>query len=530
MHSNLRCHTIFKRIFSTLFILATALSATTYSALVFAQSPKAATQDSGRAVHTGLLEKSVVKVFSTLRGPDPFKPWGKASPQEVTGSGVVIEGQRILTNAHVVEYASQVQIQTGQDGDKLPATVVAISRSMDLALLQLDDKQFFTNHAAVVRSNKLPEITDAVYAYGYPTGGNSLSITKGIVSRIEFVDYDGSVSGLRIQVDAAINPGNSGGPVIADDKMIGLAFSGLLNAQNIGYIIPNEEIELFLKDVADKKMEGKPILLDITQTLENPVLRDYLHLDKSVEGCIIHRPYKETPDYALQEWDVVTHIGEIPIDNQCMVKLRPNVRVMFKYQVQKAAKNGYVALSILRAGKALRVNAPVYTGRPHLISDLQGGYPSYFIFGPIVFSRATVEFLSLISNNAAALNGNAYNANPLVTQRGDMPSKDREELVVVSSPFFPHKLVTGYSNRFGAVIYSINETKIKSLAHLVQTLRDLKDDLIVIHFDQRYGETIVLPRKQMLAETENVLSDNGIRSQGSNDMMAIWNKTSQQAQ
>jgi S1-C subfamily serine protease len=470
------------------------------------------------------LEKSVVKVFSTLRGPDPFKPWGKASPQEVTGSGVVIEGRRILTNAHVVEYASQVQVQTGQEGDKVSATVEAISRGMDLAILKLDDEKFFDTHAAVMRSNKLPEVTDAVFAYGYPTGGNSLSITKGIVSRIEFVDYDGSTGGLRIQIDAAINPGNSGGPVIAGDKMIGLAFSGLMNAQNIGYIIPNEEIEIFLKDIADKKYDGKPSLLDVTQTLENPTVRDYLKLDKSVEGCIIHRPYDQSSTAVLKEWDVITQIGDTAIDNQCMVKLKPSVRVMFKYKVQQIASNGKVALNIVRAGKPMTVQAPVYVGRPHLIGDLQGGYPSYFIFGPIVFSRTTVEYLSFLSNNAPALNGYAYNASPLVTMRGEMPTKEREELVVVSSPFFPHKLVTGYSNRFGSVIYSINGIQVKSLKHLVTLLRDMQDDLIVIHYDQRYGETMVLPRKTMLAETEGILSDNGIRSQGSADMMKIWNE------
>src|SRR4051812_100752 len=63
------------------------------------------------------VENAVVKVFSTLRYPDPFKPWAKQSPSEVTGSGVVIEGKRILTNAHVVLYASQVQIQANQAGD-----------------------------------------------------------------------------------------------------------------------------------------------------------------------------------------------------------------------------------------------------------------------------------------------------------------------------------------------------------------------------------------------------------------------------
>ena len=65
---------------------------------------------------------------------------------------------------------------------------------------------------------------------------------------------------------------------------------------------------------------------------------------------------------------------------------------------------------------------------------------------------------------------------------------------------------------------------IRSLKHLVEVLRDLKDDLIVIHYDQRWGETMVLPRKAMIQETEVVLSDNGIRSQGSADMMAVWRR------
>jgi hypothetical protein len=117
----------------------------------------------------------------------------------------------------------------------------------------------------------------------------------------------------------------------------------------------------------------------------------------------------------------------------------------------------------------------------------------------------------------------SYMASPLVTKRGDFADPAREELVVISSSFFPHKLVAGYSNRFGAVVYSINKVPVKSLRHLVTLLRDMKDELIVIHFDQRSGETIVLPRKEMLAATESVLTDNGIRAQGSQDMLDVWN-------
>jgi len=88
---------------------------------------------------SGVIENSVVKIFSTVRYPDLYKPWTKQSPEEQTGSGVVIEGKRILTNAHVVNYASQVQIQANQAGDKISATVEYIAPGIDLAVLKLDD-------------------------------------------------------------------------------------------------------------------------------------------------------------------------------------------------------------------------------------------------------------------------------------------------------------------------------------------------------------------------------------------------------
>src|SRR6202041_960760 len=320
------------------------------------------------------LENSVVKIFSTMRYPDPFKPWTKQAPSEATASGVVIEGRRILTNAHAVLYASQVQVQANAAGDKVSATVLAIAPGIALAVLQLDDPSFFDTHPPVARAGKLPQIKDAVLAYGFPTGGSSLSITKGIVSRIEFVAYNYPVSGLRIQVDAAINPGNSGGPAIAGDKMVGLAFSHLVGGgtENIGYIIPNEEVDLFLKDIAHGHYDGKPAMYDELQTLENPALRDYLKLDKSVEGMIVHRPYKTDASYPLKEWDVLTRIGDTPIDNQGMIKLDKDLRVSFAYLIQRVATDGKVPMTLVRAGKTLQIQLPVSAEHPTLVTDLRG--------------------------------------------------------------------------------------------------------------------------------------------------------------
>jgi hypothetical protein len=306
--------------------------------------------------------------------------------------------------------------------------------------------------------------------------------------------------------------------------MIGLAFSKLAggDTQSIGYIIPNEEVDLFLKDIADGHYDGKPAMYDELQTLENPALRDYLKLDKSVEGMVVHRPYKDDAAYPLKEWDVITRIGDTPIDNQGMVKIDKDLRVSFGYLIQKQAKNGELPLTLVRAGKTLKVQLPVSTDHPSVVSDLRGTYPPYFIYGPLVFSKATWQMVGAVESNVGMLRALGFAKSPLITRVLDPPDADLEELVVISSPFFPHKLSTGYSSPAGSVVYSVNGTRIKSLAHLVAVLRDLKDPFVTFEFDQKGGEALVFPRAAMVAATEDILTDNGVRAQGSADTLAVW--------
>jgi S1-C subfamily serine protease len=473
------------------------------------------------------VENSVVKIFATLRQPDPTKPWAKKEPNDITASGVVISGKRILTNAHVVQYASEVQIQANQAGDKLPAIVKAVGPGIDLAVLELEDQKFFDTHAPLPFRKSLPDSKDPVMVYGYPTGGASLSITKGIISRIEFTNYSFSALGLRIQIDAAINPGNSGGPAVVNDEIVGLAFSHLQTAQNIGYIIPVEEIEMFLQDVADGRYDGKPVMYDDLQTLENPALRSYLHLPESVQGMVVHRPFDSSPNYPLKEWDVITKIGDVPVDDEGMIKLGDTLRVRFLYMVQKVAEKDLVPLTVFRGGKELKTNLPVLRQRPLVIPELKGAYPSYFVYGPIVFSEATTDFFAVAQFNrewSGFLAMLAYIGSPLITRIGDKPAFPGERLVVVPCPFFPHRLSKGYGNPAWQILKTVNHQPIKNLAHLVETLRDLKDEFVTFEFNTRTsGESIVFPRAEMVSATENILNDNGVRSQGSADVMTIWN-------
>ena len=466
----------------------------------------------------------MVKVFATMRYPDPFRPWTKQAPSEVTASGVVIEGNRILTNAHVVLYASQVQIQANAAGDKVPATVVAVAPGIDLAVLKLDDPAFFDTHPAVARASQLPQIKDAVLAYGFPTGGTSLSITKGIVSRIEFVSYNFPTSGLRIQVDAAINPGNSGGPAIAGDKMIGLAFSKLGgDTQNIGYIIPNEEVDLFLKDIADGHYDGKPAMYDDLQTLENPALRDYLKLDKTVEGMVVHRAYKTDASYPLKEWDVITHIGDTPIDNQGMIKLDKDLRVSFGYLIQRLAKDGKLPLTVVRAGKILQIQLPVSAEHPTLVDR---------------FARQLSVVLHLRTTGVFDRHL-AIHLQRRKQRQHDARARIRQEPADHPRPRCAGCRTRGAGGRLFAVLpaqarqwlfqpgrhrWCIRSTARAFAAsrHLVAVLRDLKDPFVTIEFDQKGGEALVFSRPAIVAATEEILNDNGVRAQGSTDTLAVW--------
>ena len=515
----MQCHfssTSFRIVF-----LVTAFCAATFCALADAPPTVIATNDAASAT----IENSVVKVFSTVRYPDPYQPWTKQSPEDITGSGVVIEGKRILTNAHVVNYANQVQIQANQAGDKISATVEFIAPGIDLAVLKLDDEKFFDTHPPLSRAKTLPGIKDTVMTYGYPEGGNSLSITKGIVSRVEFSAYNFPVFGLRIQIDAAINPGNSGGPAVVGDTMIGLTFSRLNDAANIGYIIPSEEIDLFLKDIADGHYDGKPEMHENLQTLESPALRSFLKVPAGVDGIVVHKPYKSDAAYPVKEWDVITKIGDTPVDDQGMIKLGGDLRVHFEYLVQHIATNGAVPLTVFRDGAERKIDLPVSADFPRLIPDLSGAYPSYFIYGPLVFSAATDEYLGdLLRTKYAATVAARLSAenNPLITRMSDQPAFPGEGLVVISSPFFPHKLAQGYSNPRAEVVRTVNGIKVKNLNHLVEILRDSKDEFIRVECENRFGETMVFPRAQMAAATDDILTDNGVRAQGSPDTLAVW--------
>jgi S1-C subfamily serine protease len=486
-------------------------------ALLFIEAPAGHAEDQVRDL--------VVKVHATRRTPNVLKPWTSHSPRHVKGSGVVIDGKRILTNAHVVRYASQIYVQPNQSADKISARVEALSPSMDLAVLRLEDEAFFDKRGTLSFAEELPRVKDSINVYGYPTGGTELSVTQGIVSRIEFTDYYYLTMGLRIQVDAALNFGNSGGPAVSDGKLVGLVFSLIQNAQNIGYLIPVEEIRLFLDDVADGVYDGKPQIHDYLQPVENDALRTKLGLPKGTNGIMMVEAYNKDPGYPLKEWDVITRIGESPVDSDGKVAVRYDLRLSALYLIQKYANNGKVNMTVFRSGRLVSIKLPVQSHREMVVPYLMGHDPRYFIYGTLVFSQATQDYIERLgSQKTLSL---SKDASPLIVRRYDRPRIEAEELVVVSSPMFPHRIAKGYSDPDRSVLSEVNGIKVDSLRHLVEIIRDTNSPQVTFKFAKKANgvhETMVFNRSEIASATNDILEENGIRYPSSSDLRPVWKK------
>ena len=465
----------------------------------------------------------VVKIHAVQHAPDLLRPWAKNSPQQVKGSGVVIEGRRILTNAHVVKYASQIYVQPNQSASHISARIEAITPGMDLAILKLDDESFFDKRGTLPFAQELPRVKDNINVYGYPTGGTELSVTQGIVSRIEYTDYYYQATGLRIQVDAALNFGNSGGPAVTDGKLVGLVFSLIQNAQNIGYLIPVEEIQHFLTDIKDGVYDGKPQTHDLIQTVENDALRQRLGLPKGINGVMVAQPYRDDPNYPLKEWDVITKVGDTPVDSDGKVEIRYDLRLSASYLVQKYAKNGTLPLTVFRKGKLLSIDLPVASHRDLVIPYLLDANPRYFIFGPFVFSQTTQDYLERLGNQRPTAFGRR--PSPLVIRRQDRPAFEDEELIVVASPLFPHRITKGYDDPNRSVVSEINGVPVRNMRHLVELLRDNRDEQVSFKFASSgvlTHETMVFNRADLMNATGKILEENGIRYPYSADLRAVW--------
>jgi S1-C subfamily serine protease len=412
--------------------------------------------------------KSVVRIYTVSQTPDYSTPWDPGQSNSGMGTGFIISGQRILTNAHVVSNARFITVEKEGDARRYEGHVKYIAHDCDLAMLEITDKAFFENTTRLPLGN-VPNLDSIVTVLGYPIGGDRLSVTRGVVSRIDYQVYShsGVDSHLAIQIDAAINPGNSGGPVIQDGKAVGVAFQGFsgMVAQNVGYMIPVPVITRFLKDVSDGQYDHYVDIGIQFFPLINNTYRRALGLEPGDYGVMVSEVMQAGAAYGhLEVGDVLLTIDDRPIFSDGRVAMN-NDRLMLNEIVERKFKDDTVKLTLLRSGTKRQETIILTTPWPYLTQARQYDVrPRYLIYGGLVFQPLSSSFYATLKDKSVTLR---YYYTQFL---GDELYLEHPEVVIISK-VLPDPINT-YQGRFvNTIVDEINGVKMKTLKDVANALK-----------------------------------------------------------
>lgn len=453
-------------------------------------------------------EKSVIRITTFSQQPAWDSPWRFDSVRKSSGSGFVIQGRRIMTNAHVVSWARQVLVYRYQDPRPYPARVAFIGHDCDLALLEVEDARFFEG-LEPLDVGELPKVRSTVVTYGYPAGGEQISYTRGVVSRIEVQNYvhAGNRSYLAVQTDAAINPGNSGGPVIQDDKVAGVSFQGIGGLENAGFFIPPPIIEHFLKDVSNGKYEGFPVAgVRITQ-LQNPAYRAFLKLPDNDLGARIDTVMPATPaGILLREDDVLLQVGPYAVGSDSSILYQGN-RVHASAAFHEAQAGEALPVKIWRDGAETTVSLPMRAVTDDRLEGNQYTLPRYYVFGGLVFTALSRDYLRTLGASFPEDGGQEF-FYELYYRRQEAPSTWRPEPVVLAT-VLAHPANANFGVRGRALVDKINGVRIEKLEDVVRALE--KPEGTFDTFEFVAGKQFeCLAHEEIRQANENILKTYGL--------------------
>ncbi len=463
------------------------------------------------------ITSSIVKIYTVYNKHSYYRPWQMEGQESFSGSGCIIEGQRVLTNAHVVADSTFIQVKRAGMAKKYTAEVEIVAHECDLAVLMVKDKAFFMG-AEPLEVGVLASVGDTVAAYGFPEGGDELAFTEGVVSRVEHLEYSHSRARLlSCQIDAAINPGSSGGPVIMDGLVVGVAFQGREEAENIGYMVPVTVIDHFLKDIEDGKYDGIPGLGISWQDVENPAMRSKYKMSENHTGVLIVKIYPGSPAKdILKVGDVVLSIDGVDVESDGTVEFRENERTFFGLVIQNKYIGDTLDFEVLRDGKVMnvKINLSIPVNHCRLVpNDQYDVEPSYYIVGGLVFQPLTRNYLDVRLYDEDYASDNFFNL--FNYYDAGEPTEDRREVAVLAS-VLADEINVGYHDLKDIVISHVNGRKIVTMKDLVKAVEENDGEYHV--FIDEHGKEIVLDRGETGKRNELILKRYKVSADRSEDL------------
>ncbi len=446
------------------------------------------------------IRKSVVRVSTTSQDPDYKVPWNPGNMERSYGAGFVIDGSRIITNAHVVSNEKFVTVERENDPKKYPAKVKFVAHDCDLAIVVPDDLNFFKGQKAL-EIGGIPQLESSVSVYGYPIGGERMSVTQGVVSRVDFQLYSHSAvdTHLACQIDAAINPGNSGGPVLQNGKVVGVAFQGYGGdvAQNVAYMIATPVLEHFLADVKDGHYDRYVDLAITPFRLQNPTQRAALGLKDDDMGVMVGAVVPgATCDGVLKTGDVILSLDDNRVASDGFIEV-DGERVEMAETVERKFMGDTLRMHIMRDKKEQDVTVTLKPVWQYLTqASAYDVKPRFVLFGGLLFQPVTRDFRE------------AYGIDDLRVRYFYESFVDREIFlqhpeVILLSQVLPDPTTTYVEEFKNSIVSEVNGHVIRRLEDLAAAFAEVSDYYVIKCIG--LGRPIVLERAAVMSARQRIL-------------------------
>ncbi|MAS93392.1 MAG: serine protease [Verrucomicrobiales bacterium] len=444
---------------------------------------------------------AIVRVEVDTKQPNYKVPWNIGGMSSGNGTGFLVGKNQFLTNAHVVSNNRLIYLKKVSDPKPYKARVVNVAHDCDLALLELESELEFETAFKDIRPlfiGGIPKLNTTVIVVGYPIGGDRISVTRGVVSRVDFRGYTHSSvdNHLSIQIDAAINPGNSGGPVLQNNQVVGVAFQGYSGsvAQNTGYMIPVPVIERFLKDVEDGSYDYYVDLATSFVNILNPAQRRALGLPNDGIGVMVAEADSAgSAGGILKTKDVLLSIDGHPIASDGFIEIEGE-RVDLNEIIERKFAGDTVDLEVLRDGKREHMNVELKRFIPYLIqANTYDEQPNFVLYAGLQFQPLNRNMMGAhsISDLQTRYHFTYFSQDELYKERPQ---------VIVLTEVLPDSTNTHFRPFVHKVVDEINGKKIR----LLQDVQDAFSDKYFEEGKEEYhvirllgeGRPLVLKRKE----------------------------------
>ncbi|TGM57060.1 S1C family serine protease [Leptospira adleri] len=417
----------------------------------------ASAQNGNSADLKALLDGVVIIRSDTFSEKEEQSGYSEKSITRDAGTGMIISGNRILTNAHVVSNTSYLKVKHFNSSRFYKASVQYLGFDCDLAVLKVEDEEFFNGIEPLEIADSSPALGSNLLILGYPGGDDNITLENGNVSRFERVRY--SFTGLdyrkAIRVNANIVPGYSGGPAIQNGKVSGVTFQVSQSQGNVAYLIPPEVINHFLKDVEDETYHGFPFPGFSFQNGYSSSLKNYLKIPEGLNGILINTVYPDSSfSDLLKPEDFVYKIDEAYLNDEGGI-LDPS-GVFIGEMIENKFIGDPVKIFFYRNGKNYKVEGTLKRV-PSLDLYRQQGSGTSFLSGGFLFQPVN---RALAGGDSKRLESSLRYHYSYYIQDELYRFTDRD---IILSGIYPDPLNSKYSGYRYKILESINDRTPSSL-------------------------------------------------------------------